>query len=53
MEQLFTGYCRVNDAARTVLLEDGEADCLFDSCPYRAQCTIGQQLLRLQTEGTE
>ena len=37
-----------------VLIEDGEADCDFDTCAYRDVCQIGQQIARLQeeTEGT-
>lgn len=47
MEQLINGYCRVIDAARMVLVEDGEADCSYDGCAYRDTCPIGQQLTAL------
>ena len=59
MEELISGYCRTQDAARMVLCEeDGgvwEADCDYDAgCAYRDVCQIGQQIARLreETEGT-
>ena len=59
MEELISGYCRTQDAARMVLCEeDGgvwEADCDYAAgCAYRDVCQIGQQIARLQeeTEGT-
>ena len=44
MEQSFSGYCRVQDGPRLVFVEDGEADCNYDSCVYRAECTIGREI---------
>ena len=54
METVLSGYCRTIDGSRMVLIEDGEADCDFDTCAYRDVCQIGQQIARLQeeTEGT-
>ena len=53
MEEILSGYCRTIDAARMVLVEDGEADCDFDACAYRDVCQLAQQIARLQkTEGT-
>ncbi len=46
MEKIFTGYCRVLDAARMVLADsdDGEADCQFPSCAYAQECPVAAQL---------
>ena len=48
MEQAFSGYCRVLDAARMVWCEseDGktETDCNFPDCPYRTECAVGQAI---------
>ena len=54
METVLSGYCRTIDGPRMVLIEDGEADCDFDTCAYRDVSQIGQQIARLQeeTEGT-
>ena len=48
MEQILSGYCRTIDASRMVLVEDGEADCAFETCAYRDVCQIGQQIAQLQ-----
>ena len=41
-EYCFSGYCRAQDQARTVLLEwtgdSWEADCDFPDCPFAAAC---------------
>lgn len=48
MEKSVSGYCRVQDGARIVLveLEQGsiEADCEYEGCAYRAECPIGRQI---------
>lgn len=46
MEEFFSGYCRVLDAARTVLAdsEEGDADCEFPACAYAADCPIAARL---------
>lgn len=50
MEKNFSGYCRVSDGPRLVILEqddDGtwEADCNYDAaCPYRSECPIGREI---------
>ena len=48
-EKFLSGYCRRLDCSRmvSVLLENGrlaEADCDYDSCPYRADCPIGKEI---------
>ena len=48
-EIILSGYCRCLDAARTVLVEDGEADCDFENCPYKEICQIGKQITQLLT----
>lgn len=48
MEQILSGYCRMIDASRIVLVEGGEADCDFEVCAYRDVCQIGQQIAQLQ-----
>ena len=54
-EKFLSGYCRRLDCSRmvSVLLENGklaEADCDYDSCPYRADCPIGKELAELTAE---
>lgn len=51
MEEFIQGYCRMINHARTVLLEDQEADCCYPDCDYTAQCPIAQKILAL-TEQT-
>ncbi len=43
-EAFFSGYCRQTDAGRTVMVEDGEPDCLYPDCPYSANCPIAQKI---------
>ena len=55
MEQLISGYCRAQDAARMVLCEkDGgtwEADCDYDApCAWRDVCEIGKQIRALEEQ---
>ena len=42
-EIILTGYCRCLDASRTVLVEDGEPDCLYKNCPHKASCELAKQ----------
>lgn len=53
MEELISGYCRTQDAARMVLCEeDGgvwEADCGYGAgCAYRDVCEIGKRIRELE-----
>ncbi|MBR7122756.1 MAG: ubiquinone biosynthesis protein UbiE [Oscillospiraceae bacterium] len=48
-ERFFTGYCRQTDGPRTVMAvaENGtlsEVDCLYEHCPYAADCPIGKDI---------
>ena len=52
-EELISGYCRTQDAARMVLCEeDGgvwEADCDYAAgCAYRDVCEIGKRIRELE-----
>ena len=51
-EQFVSGYCRVQDGARTVTAEweDGKwiADCSYGNCPYEGSCQIAQRLRQLE-----
>lgn len=46
MEEFVTGYCRVLDAARTVLVDLDEhcADCSYPDCPYCADCSVSVKI---------
>ena len=46
MEQeiIVTGYCRQLDSSRTVMVEEGEADCLYPDCPYATDCPIAKTI---------
>jgi hypothetical protein len=37
------------DKSRIVLVEDGEADCDFENCPYKEICEIGKRIAQLQS----
>ena len=50
MEAFITGYCRCIDKSRIVLVEDGEADCAFDTCPYKETCEIGKQITQMKEQ---
>jgi hypothetical protein len=43
-ELIITGYCKCIDGSRTVMVEEGEPDCLFATCPYANDCPIGQKI---------
>ena len=43
-EKIITGYCRQLDGSRTVIVEEGEADCLYPDCPHAANCSIAKEL---------
>lgn len=47
-EFCFSGYCRAQDQARTVLLEwtgdSWEADCDFPDCPFAAACPLAAKM---------
>ena len=53
-EKFISGYCRVQDQARTVTLEweDGTwyCDCSYPGCVYADSCPIGSQLKEKQEE---
>ncbi len=46
-EAFFSGYCRALDGSRTVMVEDGEPDCLYPDCPYAQNCPIAQKITEL------
>ena len=54
MEWIISGYCRVQDQARTVMLEfDGtqwDCDCDFPGCPFARDCPLGKQMIETQAE---
>ena len=47
MEEMIQGYCRAIDAARTVFVEEGEADCAFPNCVHAASCEIAKQIFAI------
>ena len=49
-EIILSGYCRCLDASRTVLVEEGEPDCLYENCPHKGSCDIAQKIAALQEE---
>ena len=54
-ETIFSGYCVMLNAHRTVLWqqeEDGQwyADCSFSDCPHRSDCPIGREISQLNAE---
>ena len=51
MEKFITGYCKALDGARTVLVEEGEADCAFPACSHAPDCPIAEKIKeKLQAE---
>ena len=47
MEEFITGYCRCIDKSRIVMVEDGEPDCAFESCPPKDVCDIGKKITQM------
>ncbi len=47
MEEFVSGYCRKLDNARTVLVEEEEADCAYPGCIYIGECPIAQKIAAL------
>lgn len=49
MEEFVTGYCRVLDSARTVLvdLDDRCADCCYPDCAYVGECPVAEKITAL------
>lgn len=48
-EAFLSGYCRCNDASRTVAVEAEdniltEVDCNYEACPHVKDCTIAQKI---------
>ena len=43
-EIIVTGYCRVIDGSRTVMVEEGEADCCYPDCAHAADRPIARQI---------
>ena len=54
METIISGYCRVMDQARTVMLEldggDWDCDCDFPDCVFAKDCPLGKQMVQIQNE---
>ena len=46
-EVILSGYCKCIDSSRTVLVEEGEPDCLFDTCPHAAGCPIAEKIRQM------
>ena len=47
-EIILSGYCRALDASRTVLVEEGEPDCLYENCPHKASCEVAKKIRETQ-----
>lgn len=54
MERYLSGFCRTQNAARTVLAEEDEGawdvGCDFPCCAHCDSCTIAKELKQLQEE---
>lgn len=50
-EMILSGYCRKLDGSRTVMVEDGEPDCLYPDCPYTPACPIAEKIRQFLEEG--
>lgn len=53
-EWIFSGYCRTQDQARTVMAEcdggDWDISCDFPDCAYANDCPVGKQLAELSAD---
>ena len=49
-EVFLSGYCRQLDGSRTVTVEDGEPDCLYERCDHQNTCSIAQKITQLLKE---
>ena len=43
-EMIVTGDCKCIDGSRTVMVEEGEADCFYPDCPHAADCPVAQRI---------
>lgn len=43
-EMILSGYCKCMDGSRTVIVEDGEADCFYPDCPHAPDCPIAKSI---------
>lgn len=43
-EVILSGYCKCIDGSRTVIVEEGEPDCLFGICPHAPDCPIARKI---------
>ena len=52
MEEFVTGYCRVLDSTRTVLVDLDEhcADCDYLARPYAVECPVAEKITHLLQE---
>ncbi len=55
-ETFISGYCRQADGSRTVSVEaEGpeliQADCLFESCSYAADCPVAKRIREFLEQG--
>lgn len=52
MEEFVSGYCRVLDGARTVLVDLDErcADCDHPACAYAGECPVAEKITHLLQE---
>ncbi len=54
MEWMILGYCRAQDQARTVVLEqeDGRwfCDCDYPGCTFSGNCPLANQMQKIQEE---
>ena len=54
MEWILNGYCRTQDQARSVFLEEDEGDwdcgCDFPGCAFSESCTIAKEMRQIQEE---
>lgn len=46
-EVILSGYCKNIDGSRTVMVEEGEPDCLYPDCPHAAACPIADKIWKL------
>lgn len=49
-EVILSGYCKTIDNSRTVMVEEGEPDCLFSQCPHVQNCPVAEKIRQILEE---
>lgn len=49
-EVVLSGYCKCIDGSRTVIVEEGEPDCLYPDCPHAPGCPLARSIKEIRND---